>query len=152
MSRICDWCREPIAFLESQTFTGNAAWHIRCYNQAAEQRAAYIAECEDSEGFLRHPLPDELSKSETAHDRSEVISTMATAPAPTDAPELLAKSWSFPMATAVVTDDRVTLVPEFNYVGCDDCREEALRQIVCEQTRKPAQSLLKQRETFPEFA
>jgi hypothetical protein len=29
--------------------------------------------------------------------------------------------------------DRVTLVPEFNYLGCDDCREEALRVIAREK-------------------
>jgi hypothetical protein len=29
--------------------------------------------------------------------------------------------------------DRVTLVPEFNYLGCDDCMEEALRVIAHEK-------------------
>jgi len=96
MSRICDWCREPIALLVSQTSSGNATWHTRCWNDAAELRAEYIAECEDSEGFLRHPLPDELSKSETGRDRSEVISTMATAPAPHNAPRAPREVVEFP--------------------------------------------------------
>jgi hypothetical protein len=81
MTRICEWCGEPIAFLDSQTTSGNSAWHTRCWNQASEQRAAYIAECEDSEGFTRPSLPDELPMSETGSDRSEVFPTMATAAA-----------------------------------------------------------------------
>src|ERR1017187_9493347 len=82
MTRTCEWCDESIAFFDAQTTSGNAAWHTRCWNQAAEQRAAYIAECEDCEGFTRRPLPEELSKSETEFDRSEVIPTMSTAAAP----------------------------------------------------------------------
>jgi hypothetical protein len=78
MSRTCESCGELIAFLDAQTTSGNSTWHTRCWNQAAEQRAAYIAECEDSEGFARRPLPDELSKSETGADRSEVFPIMAT--------------------------------------------------------------------------
>ena len=81
MPRICEWCGEPIAFFDAQTSSGNAAWHTRCWNHAAEQRAAYIAECEDCEGFTRRPLPDELPMSETGSHRSEVIPIMATAPA-----------------------------------------------------------------------
>jgi hypothetical protein len=81
MSRSCEWCREPIAFLDPQTSSGNAAWHTPCWNEAAEQRAAYIFACEDSEGFTRSFLPDELPKSETGATRSEVIPTMATAAA-----------------------------------------------------------------------
>jgi len=65
MARLCEWCGESIAFLDAQTSSGNAAWHTRCWNRASEQRAAYIAACEDSEGFVRRFLPDELSKSET---------------------------------------------------------------------------------------
>jgi hypothetical protein len=78
MTRTCEWCGEPITFVESQTTSGNAAWHTRCWNQAAEQRAAYIAECEDCEGFTRRPLPDELPMSETGAIRSEVIPIMST--------------------------------------------------------------------------
>ena len=79
MTRTCEWCDEPIAFLDAQTTSGNSAWHTRCWNQSAEQLAAYIAECEDSEGFARRPLPDELPMSETGPIRSEVIPIMATA-------------------------------------------------------------------------
>jgi len=82
MPRTCEWCRESIAFLDAKTCNGKAAWHTRCWIQAAEQRAAYIAECEDSEGFTRRPLPDELPESETGSDRSEVLPNMATAAAP----------------------------------------------------------------------
>jgi hypothetical protein len=67
--------------LDAQTSSGNAAWHTRCWNQASEQRATYIAACEDSQGFLFRFLPDELPKSETGPTRSEVIPIMATAPA-----------------------------------------------------------------------
>ena len=82
MSRTCESCGELIAFLDAQTTSGNSTWHTRCWNQAAEQCAAYIAECEDSEGFAPRTLPDELSKSETGADRSEVFPIMATAAAP----------------------------------------------------------------------
>jgi hypothetical protein len=58
MPRTCEWCSESIAFLDSRTSSGNTDWHTRCWNQAAEQRAAYIAECEDSQGFVRRSLPD----------------------------------------------------------------------------------------------
>jgi len=81
MPRTCEWCCESIAFLDAQTASGNSAWHTRCWNQAAEQRAAHIAACEDSEGFTLRSLPDELPKSETGAARSEVIPIMATAPA-----------------------------------------------------------------------
>jgi len=47
MTRICERYSEPITFLDAQTTSGNSAWHTRCWNQAAEERAAYIAECED---------------------------------------------------------------------------------------------------------
>ena len=82
MPRTCEWCSKSIAFLESRTSSGNTDWHTRCWNQAAEQRAAYIAACEDSEGFVRRSLPDELPTSETGSDRSEVFPIMATAVAP----------------------------------------------------------------------
>ncbi len=78
MTRNCEWCGESIAFLDAQTTSGNSTWHTRCWNQAAEQRAGYIAECEESEGFMR-PLPDELPMSETGPTRSEVIPIMAKA-------------------------------------------------------------------------
>jgi protein-arginine kinase activator protein McsA len=32
--------------------------------------------------------------------------------------------------------DRLTQVPEFEYMGCDDCMEEALKQIERQQARK----------------
>jgi hypothetical protein len=53
MTRNCEWCGEIIAFFDAQTTSGNTTWHTRYWNQAAEQRAAYIAECEDSQGFTR---------------------------------------------------------------------------------------------------
>jgi hypothetical protein len=81
MPRTCEWCRLTIAFLDGKVCSGNAAWHTRCWNQAAEQRAAYVAECEDSEGFTRRSLPDELPTSETGAIRSEVFPIMATATA-----------------------------------------------------------------------
>lgn len=81
MTRTCEWCREPIDFFAAQTTSGNSAWHTRCWNDAEEQRAAYIFECEDSQRARRRSLPDELPMSETGADRSEVISIMATAPA-----------------------------------------------------------------------
>jgi len=81
MPRTCELCSESIAFLDAQTASGNSAWHTRCWNQAAEQHASYIAACEDSEGFALRSLPDELPKSETGAARSEVIPIMATTPA-----------------------------------------------------------------------
>jgi hypothetical protein len=78
MLRVCEWCCEPIAFLDSQISRCNASWHLSCWNDSAQQRAAYIAECEDSEGFTRRFLPDELPKSETGPPRSEVLLNMAT--------------------------------------------------------------------------
>jgi len=98
MSRTCEWCGEPIAFLDSQTTSGNSAWHTRCWNQASEQRAAYIGECEDGEGFVRRSLPDELPMSETGVDRSEVIPIMATAASNTRAQREVVE---FPPNTAV---------------------------------------------------
>ena len=98
MTRICEWCGEPIAFLDTQTTSGNSAWHTRCWNQAAGQRAAYIAECEDSQGFIRLPLPDELPMSETGVTRSEVIPIMATAASNTRAQREVVE---FPPNTAV---------------------------------------------------
>jgi hypothetical protein len=50
------------------------------------------------------------------------------------------------------TVDRVTLVPEFNYMGCDDCMEEALQQIAREQERKGAQIERTQGTIIPEVA
>ena len=82
MPRTCEWCSESIALLDCQTSSGNTSWHTRCWNQVAEERSAYIAECEGSEGFARRPLPDELTMSETGPIRSEVIPIMATAAAP----------------------------------------------------------------------
>lgn len=78
MQRSCEWCDEPITFVDSQTTSAGSAWHTRCWNYAAEHRAAYIAECDDSEGFTRRP-PCELPMSETGTPRSEVIKIMATA-------------------------------------------------------------------------
>ena len=73
MTRRCEWCGEPITLLDAQTTSGNSAWHTSCWNQAAEQRAAYIAECDESEGFTSRPLPDELPMSETGVSWSEVM-------------------------------------------------------------------------------
>ena len=82
MPRTCEWCSRSIALLDARTSSGNTDWHTRCWNLAAEQRAAYISACEDSEGFVRRSLPDELPTSETGSDRSEVFPIMATAAAP----------------------------------------------------------------------
>jgi hypothetical protein len=30
MTRTCEWCDESIPFLDSQTTSGNSAWHTRC--------------------------------------------------------------------------------------------------------------------------
>ncbi len=96
MARLCEWCGESIAFLDSQTSSGNTDWHTSCWNQAAEQRAAHIAECEDSEGFVRRFLPDELPMSETGADRSEVLPIMATAAAPNNTPRAPREVVEFP--------------------------------------------------------
>src|ERR1017187_450096 len=98
MTRTCEWCDESIAFFDAQTTSGNSAWHTRCWNQADEQRAAYIEECEESEGFVRRPLPDELPMSETGVARSEVIPIMATAASNTRAQREVVE---FPPNTAV---------------------------------------------------
>jgi hypothetical protein len=37
-----------------------------------------------------------------------------------------------------VVTDRLTQVPEFDYLGCDECMEEALGQIAREQARRLA--------------
>jgi hypothetical protein len=79
MTRTCEWCRQPIAFLDAQTSSGNAAWHTRCWNQAAEQHATLRAEFDEGQGFAFRSLPDELPRSETGLRRSEVIEFMATA-------------------------------------------------------------------------
>jgi hypothetical protein len=49
------------------------------------------------------------------------------------------------------TVDRVSMVPEFDYLGCDDCMEEALKQIASEQARKAAHKQIVQSE-LPEVA
>ena len=79
MPRSCDWCREPIDFLDAKISSGNAAWHTRCWHEAEDLRTAYAAEREDCEGFTYRPLPDELPQSETGARRSEVFPSMATA-------------------------------------------------------------------------
>lgn len=73
MHRICEWCREPIGFLDAQTGSWNSCWHTRCWNEAAAERAAFLEEMDNSEGFSIRSLPDELAKSETGPRRSEVI-------------------------------------------------------------------------------
>ena len=50
------------------------------------------------------------------------------------------------------TADRLTLVPEFEYLGCDDCMEEALKQVAREQAWKPVRIEHMQDEPFPEAA
>ena len=140
MSRSCEWCREPISFLDAQTSTFNAAWHTGCWNQAAEQRAAYIAGCEHSQGFARRSLPGELSKGETGSDRSEVIPIMENAASETRA------------RREVVEFPPNDPVPKFGYMGCDDCMEEALKQIAREKARKLVRIERIQGEIFPEVA
>jgi len=51
-----------------------------------------------------------------------------------------------------VVTDRLTLVLEFEYMGCDSCMEEALKQIAREQLRKPVRIERMQGERFPEVA
>ena len=51
-----------------------------------------------------------------------------------------------------VVTDRLTLVPEFEYMGCDSRMEEALKQIAREQLRKPARIERMQGDLFPEVA
>ena len=46
----------------------------------------------------------------------------------------------------------MTLVPEFEYMGCDSRMEEALKQIAREQLRKPARIERMQGDLFPEVA
>jgi len=48
--------------------------------------------------------------------------------------------------------DRVTLVPEFNYYGCDDRMEEALKQIERQQARKLVRGERVHSGRFPEVA
>jgi hypothetical protein len=79
MSHICQWCREPIAFLASKTSSGSAFWHTYCWNEAAAQQAFFRAEYDEGEGVAFRSLPDELPRSETGFHRSEVTPTMATA-------------------------------------------------------------------------
>jgi hypothetical protein len=145
MPRNCEWCREPIAFLDAQTSSGTAAWHTRCFNQAAEQRDAYIAACEDGEGFAFRSLPDELSQREAGAVRSEVLPIMATAASNTQhSCEVVEFPSNVPVTVALKyngddldtdassicrncgkTADRLPLVPEFEYMGCDSCTVEA---------------------------
>lgn len=40
------------------------------------------------------------------------------------------------------TCERLTRVPEFDYMGCDDCMEEALAEIEREAKRDPQQARL----------
>jgi len=80
MSRICEWCCQPIAFLDAQTSTGSAAWHTRCWNDEAAERTVALAEFDDCGVVTLRSLPDELTESETGNHRSEVIETMATQP------------------------------------------------------------------------
>ena len=48
--------------------------------------------------------------------------------------------------------DRLSLVPEFEYLGCDECLEEALKQIARGQAQpKPARKEIAQSE-LPEVA
>jgi len=51
-----------------------------------------------------------------------------------------------------VVTDRLTLVPEFDYLGCDDCMEEALKQIERQQARKPVRGVRMHSGRFPEVA
>ncbi len=48
MVHICEWCRESIGLLDAQTSTGKASWHTRCWNEAAAERAAALAESDDA--------------------------------------------------------------------------------------------------------
>jgi hypothetical protein len=52
-----------------------------------------------------------------------------------------------------LTVDRVTLVPGFEYMGCDDCMVEALTALARKQAQpKPARIARMQSEIFPEVA
>ena len=50
------------------------------------------------------------------------------------------------------TADRLTLAPEFEYMGCDDCMEEALKQIAREKARRLVRIERIEGEIFPEVA
>jgi hypothetical protein len=63
----------------SANINGFAAWHTRCWNEAAEERAARYAELDDREGFALYNLPDEASRSLAETEGSEEIKRMATA-------------------------------------------------------------------------
>jgi len=78
MASKCERCGEIVEFLDSKTSSGAAVWHTCCWNEETAERAAFLAECDDSEGFSLRVLPDELMKSETGNPRSEVFQTMAT--------------------------------------------------------------------------
>ena len=59
----CEWCRESIEFLDAKILSGSSAWHTRCWNEAAAEREAFRAQCEEIAAFSS--LPDELIESET---------------------------------------------------------------------------------------
>jgi len=44
--------------------------------------------------------------------------------------------------------DRVTLVPEFNFMGCDDCHSEALRAIAAEAANPAVDEVRRERLNF----
>jgi len=85
MTRICQRCREPIAFLDAQTSSGHSAWHTRCWNEEAEQRRQYLEEMGDLEGFTLHNAPPDRSRPALPDELgpkpkwSEVSNDMATA-------------------------------------------------------------------------
>ena len=51
----CEWCRESIALLDSQTSNGREHWHTPCWNEATEQRRLYFEEMDELEGFTPCP-------------------------------------------------------------------------------------------------
>lgn len=66
MPRVCEVCREPIAFLDAQTSSGSTAWHTCCWNETAEERRTFFAELDEGEGFRFRPSLMSLRRAKPA--------------------------------------------------------------------------------------
>jgi hypothetical protein len=92
--------------------------------RTCKQAATHLAA-----NFSTHPLAEEISESATYSTAVHICQNCGE------------------------TAERLTLVPEFEYVGCDDCMEEALKLIAREQVQpKPARMERQQGDPFPEVA
>lgn len=58
----CEWCRGPIALLDSKFSRFYPHWHTRCWNEATEQHRKYIEEMDNLEGFTSHHAPPVRSR------------------------------------------------------------------------------------------